>query len=80
MKVSEDTNMSFAENESFIDEDSRSMDTTLSSTFESFTPQPEKQQISSTTKKVVSKVNFKHFLSFNDKNNHIFIKCLLLVS
>lgn len=62
MKVSEDTNMSFAtENDSFMDEDSRSMDTTLSSTFESFTPQPEKQQISTTTKKVVSKVKFANF-------------------
>ncbi|XP_071136797.1 protein polybromo-1-like isoform X10 [Mytilus edulis] len=51
MKVNEDTNTSFVEQESFIDEDSRSMDTSISSVFESFTPQPEKQQMSSSSKK-----------------------------
>ncbi|XP_071136787.1 protein polybromo-1-like isoform X8 [Mytilus edulis] len=55
MKVNEDTNTSFVEQESFIDEDSRSMDTSISSVFESFTPQPEKQQMSSSSKKVVQK-------------------------
>ncbi|CAG2234294.1 ACOT9 [Mytilus edulis] len=40
--------------ESFIDEDSRSMDTSISSVFESFTPQPEKQQMSSSSKKKCS--------------------------
>ena len=50
MKVSEDTNISFAEQESFIDDDSRSMDTSITAAFESFTPQPEKQQASSSRK------------------------------
>lgn len=51
MKVSDDTNTSFMEQDSFIDEDSRSMDASMSSPFETFTPQPEKQQASSSSRK-----------------------------
>jgi hypothetical protein len=53
MKVSDDTNSSLLEPESFHDEDSRSLDTSINTTFETFTPPPEKHPVTTSSKKVV---------------------------
>lgn len=52
MKVSDDTHSSCLEPESFNDEDSRSLDTSITTPIETFTPQPEKHPATS-SKKVV---------------------------